>query len=161
MPGPLFDTILTSQGLNSLSRKGWHILVKNWIFDDPFHKNLLVLVILVPMMIRPSGSGSFLGKLRPLRLQRPLGSIRLERFLRPGKSLQWTSRFLNSIILGPISLYFDVLRNNFLTESWKLMLNFSTLSVKGCWGPMRSKKFQMVDRHKFPLLRNPLSISFW
>jgi hypothetical protein len=37
--------------------------VKNWIFDDPFHKKLPVLVILVPVMIRPSGSGSFLGKL--------------------------------------------------------------------------------------------------
>jgi hypothetical protein len=37
--------------------------VKNWIFDDPFHKKLTVLVILVPVMIRPSGLGSFLGKL--------------------------------------------------------------------------------------------------
>ena len=39
------------------------ILGKNWILDDPFHKNLPVLVILVPGMIRPSRSGSFLGEI--------------------------------------------------------------------------------------------------
>ena len=27
--------------------KGCHLLVKNWIFDDPFHNKLPVLVILV------------------------------------------------------------------------------------------------------------------
>ena len=64
MLDPLFETILTSSGLNSLRQKGCHILVKNWIFDDPFLKKLPVLVILVPVMIRPSGSGSsFLSKL--------------------------------------------------------------------------------------------------
>jgi hypothetical protein len=34
--------------------------VKNWIFDDPFHKKLPVLFILVPVIIRQLGSGSFL-----------------------------------------------------------------------------------------------------
>ena len=63
MPDPLFQTFLTSRGLNGLRQKGCHILVKNWIFDDPFHKKLPVLVILVPVMIRPSGSESFLWKL--------------------------------------------------------------------------------------------------
>ena len=29
-------------------QKGCHILVKMWIFDDPFHKKLPVMVILVP-----------------------------------------------------------------------------------------------------------------
>jgi hypothetical protein len=60
MPDPLFETFLTSCGLNSLCQKGYHILGKNWIFDDPFHKKLQVLVILVPVMIRPSGLGCFL-----------------------------------------------------------------------------------------------------
>ena len=32
------------------------ISVKNWNFDDPFHKKGLVLVIWVPGMIQPSGS---------------------------------------------------------------------------------------------------------
>jgi hypothetical protein len=39
--------------------------------------------------------------------------MRLERFLRPGKSLLWTSesaRFLNSITLGLLSLYLDVVK---------------------------------------------------
>jgi hypothetical protein len=63
MPDQLFETFLTSRDLNSLLQKGCHILVKNWIFDDPFHKKLPVLVILVPVMIKPSGSGSFLEKL--------------------------------------------------------------------------------------------------
>jgi hypothetical protein len=37
--------------------------VKTWIFGDPFHKKLPVLVILVPVMIKSSESGSFLEKL--------------------------------------------------------------------------------------------------
>ena len=36
--------------------------VKNWIIDDPFHKNGPVLVILVPGMIKPSGWVFFLIK---------------------------------------------------------------------------------------------------
>ena len=36
--------------------------VTNWIFDDPFHKNGPVLVILVPGIIKPSGSVIFLMK---------------------------------------------------------------------------------------------------
>ena len=34
----------------------YQISVKNWIFDDPFHKNGLVLVIWVLGMIQPLGS---------------------------------------------------------------------------------------------------------
>jgi hypothetical protein len=33
--------------------------VKNWLFDDPFHEKGPVLVILVPVMIRLLGLGSF------------------------------------------------------------------------------------------------------
>jgi hypothetical protein len=61
MPDPLFETFLNSWGLNGLRQKGCHILVKKRIFDDPFHKKLPVLVILVPVMIRLSGSGIFWG----------------------------------------------------------------------------------------------------
>jgi hypothetical protein len=149
MPDPPFETFLTSCGLNSLRQKGCHILVKNWIFDDPFHKKLPVMVILVPMMIRPSGSGSFLRKLgfrgcwgqwgcRGWR-----GFYGLENHYWGLQSLQ----VLNSIIWGLISLSFDALKKRiFLTESWKLRLNFSNFSVGGCWGCVRSKKFQMVDQ---------------
>jgi hypothetical protein len=63
MHDPLFGTFLTSRGLSSLRQEGCHISVKNWIFDDPFHKKLPILVILVPVMIKPSGSGSFFGEI--------------------------------------------------------------------------------------------------
>ena len=53
---------MTSAGLNSLRQKECQILVKNWIFDDPFHKKGLVLVIWVLGMIKPSGSVDFLMK---------------------------------------------------------------------------------------------------
>ena len=59
---PIFKKV-ASAGLNSLQQKWYQILVKNWIFDDPFHKKLPVMVLLVPVMIRPSVSGSFLRKL--------------------------------------------------------------------------------------------------
>ena len=36
--------------------------VKNWIFDDPFHENWPVLVVLVPGIIEPSGPLIFLMK---------------------------------------------------------------------------------------------------
>ena len=58
---PVFEKVV-SAGLSSLGLKGYQILVKNWIFDDPFHKKGQVLVILVPGMIQPSGPGSFLAK---------------------------------------------------------------------------------------------------
>jgi hypothetical protein len=63
MPDPLFETFVTSNVLNGLHQKGCHILVKNWIFDNLFHKKIPVLFILVPVMIRPSGSGIFLGEI--------------------------------------------------------------------------------------------------
>jgi hypothetical protein len=71
-----------------------------------------------------------------------------------------SSRFLNSMVWGLKLLYFVVLKKK-LTESWKLMLNFSTFSVGGCWGCMRSKSLKLLVRHKCPILRNPLNISFW
>jgi hypothetical protein len=58
VPQPFFKKI-TSADLNSLRQKDYQISVKIWIFDDPFHKKGPVLVILVPGMIQPSGSGSF------------------------------------------------------------------------------------------------------
>ena len=60
MPDPSFETFLTSCGLNGLCQKRCHVLVINWIFGDPFHKELPVMVILVSVMIR-SGSEFFLG----------------------------------------------------------------------------------------------------
>ena len=58
LPKPFFKTVVTLAGLNSLQQKGYQISVKNWIFYYPFHKKGPVLVVLVPGMIQPSGSGS-------------------------------------------------------------------------------------------------------
>ena len=82
---PVFKKVALA-GLNSLRQKEYQILVKNWIFDDPFHKKGQVLVILVPEMIQPSGSVNFFDELRPLRSWRSLrllmllNSLRLQRF---------------------------------------------------------------------------------
>ena len=53
---------MTLAGLNSLWQKRYQISVKNWIFDVPFHKKGLVLVIWVLGMIKPSGSVDLLMK---------------------------------------------------------------------------------------------------
>ena len=44
MPNLSLETFLTSCGLKGLSWKGCHILVKNWIFDDPFQKKITSIV---------------------------------------------------------------------------------------------------------------------
>jgi hypothetical protein len=81
---PIFKKV-TLAGLNSLRQKGCQISVKNWIFDDPFHKQGLVLIIWVLRMITPSELVFFdelrlLRSLRPLWLLRPPSLLRLERF---------------------------------------------------------------------------------
>ena len=53
---------VTLAGLNSLWQKECQISVKNWIFDDLFHKKGLELVIWVLGMIKPSESVIFLMK---------------------------------------------------------------------------------------------------
>ena len=91
--------------------------------------------------------------LRPVRLQRPPRSMRLQRLLRPEKALLRSSKssmFLNSIIWELISLYFDVLEKICLTESWKLMLNFSTFSVGGCWGQSLLLFWKLIDETQMP-----------
>ena len=61
--------------------------------------------------------------LRPMRLQRPLRSIRLQWLLRPGEISMRTSDsswFLNSIFWGLKYLSLVFWKKVFLTESWKL-----------------------------------------
>ena len=45
-----------------------------------------------------------------------------------------------------MTLFWFFEKKIFLTESWKLMLKFSSFSVGGRWGRVRSKKFQIVDQ---------------
>ena len=98
-----------------------------------FTKKLQVLVISLPVIIEPSGSGSFflenwtLKAVEASEVAEAGKSMSLERFLRPRKSLLWTSessRFSNSIILGLISLYFDVMKKNFFDRIMKTHIRF-------------------------------------
>jgi hypothetical protein len=58
---PVFKKV-TPVGLNSLRKKKVPDISKKLIFDDPFHKKGLVLIIWVVGMISPSGSVIFLMK---------------------------------------------------------------------------------------------------
>ena len=58
---PVFKKV-TLAGLNSLRKKKVPDISKKWIFDDPFQKKGLVLIIWVVGMISPSGSVIFLMK---------------------------------------------------------------------------------------------------
>ena len=53
---------VASIGLNSLQQEGYQISVKNWIFDDPFHKKGLDLIIWVQGIIQLSEAVIFLMK---------------------------------------------------------------------------------------------------
>ena len=105
---PVFKKV-ASTGLNSLRQKGYQILVKNWIFDDPFHKKGWVLVILVPGMIQPSGSGLFFWWNEAVEVVEAVMVIEAAGVSRPGKSLLGTSessRFLNLALLWWFEKYF-------------------------------------------------------
>ena len=86
MPDQPFETFLSSRSLFSLCQKEYNILVKNWIFDDPFHKKLPVLVtnyfgasedqtIRIRRFFEKIGLQRLL---RPVKLQRPNRSMRIE-----------------------------------------------------------------------------------
>ncbi len=171
MLDPLFETFLTSRGLNSLAQKDCHLLVKNWIFGDPFHKKWPLLDILVPAMINPSGSGFFLRKLAFRGCWGRWGcrghwgqlGRRGSLFnLMPRKSLlkvSESSRFFDSLVWG---LYFNVLKKKIFWQNHQIscwiLASFLSEAIEAVWG---QKSFKWWIRHKFPLLRNPLSISFW
>ena len=82
--------------------------------------------------------------------------MRLERFLRPGKLLLKTSessRFLISIIWGHFILMFW--KKNWQNSCW-ILAPFLSEAIETAWG---QKSFKWFIRHKFPLLKKPLSIT--
>ena len=152
MPHPPFETFLTSCSLTGLCQKGCHILVKNWIFDDPFHKKWPVLVILVPVMIRPLGSEFFWGNwhLEAVEAAEVAEAAEINEAGEVSKGLknhywglQKSSRFLNPIFWG---LYFDVLKKKSFDRILKLILNLIIFTVGGRWGCVGSKKIHMIDQ---------------
>ena len=82
---PVFKK-LTSAGLNSLRQKECQIIVKNWIFDDPFQQKGTGIGHFGAEDDRTIRISKFFDEmrlsrsLRPLRLLRLLRSLRLQRF---------------------------------------------------------------------------------
>ena len=139
----------------SLHQKGYHLLVKNWIFDDLFHKKLSLLVILVPVIIRPWGLGSFLRNwaLEAVEASEVAEAAKVNEAGEVSKAWKITTvdfRVFQVLEFNNfrtnITLFWCFEKNNFLIESWKLMLYFSTFSVGGRRGRIRSKKFEIVDQ---------------
>jgi hypothetical protein len=81
VPQPFFKKV-TSASLNSLRQKGYQILVKNWIFDDPFQEvnNIGHFCARDDPTIRIRmffGEIGLLKHQRPVRLQRLMRSMKL------------------------------------------------------------------------------------
>ena len=143
-------------------------LVKNWIFSVPFHKKWPVLVILVPVMIGSSGSESFLRKLAFRGCWGHWGCRGCwnqwgwRGFYGPEKSLLRTSevfQVLESNILRTLFWCFEkkIFWQNLKNSYW-ILSSLLSEAVEAVWG---QNKFIWLIRHKFPLLRKSLSISFW
>ena len=101
-------------------RERYQIPVKNWNFDDPFHKKGLVLVIWVPGMIQPSGSVFLYWWIEAVEVIEATEVIEAVEVIEPievlrsGKSLLRSKESPGSWI----QLYFDVLKRKcFLFES--------------------------------------------
>ena len=92
--------------------------------------------------------------LRPLKLQRLPRSMRLQRFLRSGKSTNEVFKVIQVLefynLRTNITVFWCFGKKIFLTESWKLMLNFSTFSVRGCWGQPMLLFQKLVDETQMP-----------
>ena len=117
---------LTSRGLNGLHQKGCHILVKDWIFYPPFHKKSTVLIILVPVMVRSSGSGGFLGNwaLETVEASEVAEADEVGEVFKAWKITTESSRFLNSIILGLIIFILMFCKKNFFDRIMKIHVEF-------------------------------------
>ena len=133
---PVFKK-MTSASLNSLWQKECQILVKNWIFDNPFHNKGLVLVIWVLGMIKPSGSVIFLMKWGCRGHWGYWGcwGHRGHWGCRGFKACKITTEDFRVIQAFEFSFIFMFFKKSFFwVESWNIILSFSTFSVGGCWG---------------------------
>ena len=122
---PFFKKVATA-GLNSLWQKGYQILVKNLIFDDPFHKKRIVLVIYVPGMIQRSGRVNFLMKWGCWGHWGHWGCWGCRghwgcKVLRPGKSLLRTSE--SSLFLN-LALFWCFEKKRYLHRTMKYHFEF-------------------------------------
>ena len=112
--------------------------VKNWIFDDSFHKKRPVLVILVPGMIQPSQSEMFLMKWG-CKVHSGHGGCW-------GCGGHWGCRGckvwkiytedFGVIQVLEFSFILMCWKNIDLVNSWNIILKFTIFFGGGCWGQL-------------------------
>ena len=143
---------MTSAGLNSLQQKEYQISVKNWIFDDPFHKNRPVLVILVPGIIEPLGSVNFLMKWGCWGHWGHWGcwGSRGHWGCRGSKVWKISTEDFRVIQVLEFSFILIFWKNIDLVDSWNILLKFTTFFVGGCWGQPMSLFWKLVDETQMP-----------
>ena len=145
---PVFKKVALT-GLNSLRQKGYQILVKNWIFDDLPHKKGPLLVILVTRMIQPSGSAIFLMKWGCRGHWGHWGCRGCWGHwgCRGSKAWKITTGDFRVIHVLEFSFILMFWKNIFFgLESWNIKLNFSTISVRGCWGQPMLLFWKLIDK---------------
>ena len=122
---PVFKKV-TSAGLSSLQQKGYQILVKIWIFDDPFHKKRIVLVICVLGMIQQSSWVNFLMKWGCWGHWGHWGcrGCRGHWGCKGSKAWKITSEDFRVIPVLEFSFILMFWKKQFLVESWNMYLHF-------------------------------------
>ena len=123
------------------------ISVKNWIFDDPFHKKGPVMVILVPGMIQPSQSVMFLMKWGCKGHWGHGGcwGCRGHWGCRGSKVWKITTEDFRVIQVLEFSFILMFWKNIDLVDSWFIILKFTTFFVGGCWGQLMLLFRKLVD----------------
>ena len=125
---PVFKKV-TLADLNSLWQKGYQISVKKLIFDDPFHKNGLVLIIWVLGMIQTSGSVISLMKWGCWGHWGHWGcwGWRGHWGCKGSKAWKITNDDYRVIQVPKFSFILKFWNKYFLLESWNIKLNFGTI----------------------------------
>ena len=133
--------------------------VKNWIFDDPFHKNGPVLVIFVPRIIEPSGLVNFLMKWGCWGHWGHWGrwgckghwghggcwGCRGHWGCRGSKVWKITTEDFRVIQVLDFSFILMFWKNIDLVDSWNITLKSTTFFVGGCWGQLMLLFRKLVD----------------
>ena len=121
--------------------------MKNGIFDDPFHKKGLVLIIWVLGMIKPTGSVDFLMKWGCRGHWGYWGCCghRGHWGCRGFKACKITTEDFRVIHGNEFSFILMFWKKNWGVESWNIKLNFSNFSVRGCWGQPMLLFWKLVD----------------
>ena len=143
--------------------------MKNWIFDDPFHKKGLILVIWVLGMIKSLGSVDFLmkwgcwGHWGHWGCWGHWGHWGCRGF----KAWKITTEDFKFIQVFEFSFIFMFYKKFFGVESWNIILNLSTFSVGGCWGQSillfwkQMVETQVKCPHLLKSLGNQMMNKYW